>query len=143
MNRLPSLGIRIVAKALTTMPDLLQQGAAWLSTQLKSNVSGDVIYRRGATTVTVSAVRGATQFEEGDDFGRLLRREIRDFLIEAADLVLDSVLIQPERGDQIIFTEAGFTWTYEVAGPGNEPPWRWSDRHHTQIRIHTKFTGKA
>ncbi len=66
---------------------------------------------------------------------------LRDYLIDAADLVLAGAGVQPQAGDRIEETDAnGVVWTHEVVKPGgNEPEWRWHDRGRQTYRIHTKF----
>lgn len=105
--------------------------------QLTSN--GEIIYARGAVSVDLTAGRGRSSFDvlQGDV---LVHLESRDFLIEAAELVLDGALTLPVRGDRITETdELGATLTYEVLEPGGEPPWRYSDEYRLQFRVHTKL----
>ena len=48
-----------------------------------------VTYVRGSRPLDVSATVGKTIFEVDDGYGVLVRHESRDFLVLAADLVLD------------------------------------------------------
>lgn len=120
------------------MIDLLQQGAAWLSDQLKAYAGRPVDYRRDAQSVSVTATIGKTLFEADDEFHVVKTYESRDFLIQAADLVLNQLVITPRRGDRIEETVGTVTWVYEVMAPGNEPPFRYADTCRKTIRIHTK-----
>lgn len=122
------------------MADLLQIGSDWLADQMKAHVGRSVTYRRGGDSVTVTATIGRTEFELDDEFGVLQKFESRDFLIPAADLVLNSVTVLPERGDEIDETQGGTTYTYEVMAPGKEPHFRFSDPYRRTLRIHTKQT---
>ena len=122
------------------MADLLQQGSDWLADQMKTHAGRVVTYRRGTDTVDVLATIGKTEFEVDDEFGVLRRFESRDFLILAADLVLNSVTVLPERGDEIDETQGTVTFTYEVMAPGKEPHFRYSDPYRKTLRIHTKQT---
>lgn len=71
--------------------------------------------------------------------GLVLRMEIRDYLIDSADLKLDGQPTLPERGDLIIENEDGKNFTYEVLPIGNQRAWRYSDPFHLKLRIHTKL----
>jgi hypothetical protein len=61
-----------------------------------------------------------------------------DFLIAAADLMLDGQPLIPTRGDTILVTAGESVETYEVLPYGNEPAWRWADPHQSILRIHGK-----
>ena len=118
--------------------DILENGLAWLEAQRKTHLSSPVIYRRGGDSAEVPATVGKTVFKVTDDYGRFQYIESRDFLISAADLVLNDARILPEPGDEIV--EGGFV--YEVMAPNNEPEWRYSDSCRNTLRIHTKLIGK-
>jgi len=120
------------------MADLLEWGSAWLDGQRKAHLSRPVVYERGAESVQVQATIGRTVFEAADAYGVVERTESRDFLILAADLVLGSQEVLPERGDRIREAQGQKTYVYEVLAPGKEPPWRWSDDYRQTLRIHTK-----
>ena len=70
------------------MSDLLEQGSAWLQKQRKKFATRDVIYRRGADFATVNATIGRTVFEQDDGTGAIVQMQVRDYLIDTADLVL-------------------------------------------------------
>jgi len=119
----------------------LQQGLDWLEEQRKAHLSRTVTYRRGASTVEVLATVGATRFEADDGSGMVIEMESRDYLIAAADLVLDGQQVQPERGDQVLETRDGVTHVYEVMDLGPEKHFVTCDPDGRTLRIHTKFTG--
>ena len=124
------------------MPDLLRTGTDWLAEMLKEHASRPVAYRRGADEVTVQATIGRTLLKLDDGYGGVrMEWTDRDFLIHAADLVLDGEPSLPERGDLIRETQGTRTFVYEVMAPGKEPPWRWSDVFRKVLRIHTKQIG--
>jgi hypothetical protein len=124
------------------MPDLLQTGSDWLADQLKEHVSRPVVYRRGADEVAVQATIGRTLLKLDDGYGGVrMEWTDRDFLIQAADLVLGAGAVLPERGDKVRETVGSKTFVYEVMAPGKEPPWRWSDVYRKLLRIHTKQVG--
>ena len=91
------------------MSDLLQSGIEWLDAQRKAYMSQSVTYRRGVDEVTISATLGTSEEEVYDDTTSMKVKR-NDFLITAADLILDSELTEPEPGDQIVYG----TKTYEV-----------------------------
>lgn len=121
------------------MPDLLRQASDWLEGRRKAYAAGAVTYCRGEQTVVVQATVGSTMFEVESDYGAIERTESRDFLITAADLVLDGAEVLPVRGDQVKELVGSATVVYEVMAPGDEPPWRYSDPWRETLRIHTKY----
>jgi hypothetical protein len=124
------------------MPDLLQTGSDWLADHLKTHASRSVVYWRGLQQVTVQATVGRTLLKLNDGYGSVrMEWTDRDFLIHAADLVLDGSPTLPERGDIIRETQGSKTFVYEVMAPGGEPPWRWCDVFRKVLRIHTKQVG--
>jgi hypothetical protein len=124
------------------MPDLLRTGSDWLAEMLKEHASRPVAYRRGAEEVTVQATIGRTLLKLDDGYGGVrMEWTDRDFLIHAADLVLNAVVVLPERGDVIRETQGGKVFVYEVMAPGKEPAWRWSDVFRKVLRIHAKQVG--
>ena len=120
------------------MPDLLKTASDWLADQQKTHASRTVTYQRGVDSVQVQAVIGRTVFEVDDGVGVIQKVESRDFLIQAADLILAGWTVLPERGDRIQETEGTTTYVYEVMAPGGEPAWRYSDPYRKTLRIHTK-----
>jgi hypothetical protein len=120
------------------MADLLQQASDWLEEQRTRHASRAVTYARGAQSVALPATVGKTTFEVDDGYGVLVRHESRDFLMLAADLMLDGAPTSPQHGDRIRETQAGQTFVYEVTAPGKEPCWRYSDAYRKTLRIHAK-----
>ena len=120
------------------MADLLEAGSNWLQGQRKKHATREVTYLRGVDSVLVQATVGRTMFEQDDGSGVIIRTQIRDYLIDTADLVLAGQPTLPERGDRIEETEGGKKFTYEVMPLGTEPHWRYSDPYRKTLRIHTK-----
>lgn len=119
------------------MPDLIAQGAAWLTDQRREHLSREIEYATGTTSTTVVATIGRTEFEVVGDAGVMERTESRDFIVAAADL-----LAAPARGDQIRETVAPVVYLFEVMAPiQSAPPWRWADASRTAYRIHTRLVG--
>lgn len=121
------------------MTDQLLQGAQWLDGQRHDYMSRAVVYSRGASAVEVQATIGRTVFEEAQEFGLLRRTESRDFIVRAADLVLDGEQATPAAGDQIRETDVdgSIVHVYEVMSPGTEPFYRLTPYRLT-MRIHAK-----
>ena len=123
------------------MADLLGKASTWLAGQRKKHLTVTVTYRRGVFFVSLLATRGETNFEEEDGIGPIVRTESRDFLIEAADLILNSLVELPKRGDKIEDVIGSQTFVYEVTAPRGVPHFRFSDTTHQTLRIHTKHVG--
>lgn len=122
------------------MADILRTGLAWLSGQLKSHAGQTVTYIRAYDEVELTATLGSKPMRLADEFGARLDWTGQDFLIAADDLILDGDPQYPARGDLIVHVVDDTQRTYEVLSPGGtEPPWRWSDPHHTTYRVHTKL----
>lgn len=122
------------------MKDVLRDGQAWLAGKLKQFASRKVIYRyRLKHLLVLPATIGKTLGEQDAGDGLILRTEIRDYLIDVADLKIDGQNFLPERGDQIIEVDEGERFTYEVLPIGNQKPWRYSDPFRLKLRIHTKL----
>ncbi len=119
------------------MPNVLEQGAAWLDQQRHAHATVTVTYRRGAASVNVPATVGQTVFRLDQGDGGMTRVVTRDYLVRRADLVLDGVPTLPGRGDTIEEAIDGVTVTHEVHAPGGEPEWRDSDPYRNVLRIHT------
>ena len=120
------------------MSDLLETASNWLEEKRTQHASRVVTYARGEQSVEVAATVGKTTFEVDDGYGVLVRHESRDFLVLAADLVLDAEQVLPNRGDRIRETQGSMVYVYEVLAPGKEPCWRYSDPYRKTLRIHTK-----
>jgi hypothetical protein len=126
------------------MADLLETGMGWLAGQLKANASRPVTYKRGADSVVVQATLGSQLLKTSDRLGNTkVERTDRDFLILAADLVLNGNQTTPASGDVIEVTFGAVTQKFEVMAIGSEAPWRYSDPHQLMLRIHTKYVGVA
>ena len=121
------------------MSDVWEAGSNWLQEQRKAHMSREVVYRRDLFNSAVTATVGRTVFEQDDGVGTIVRTEVRDYLIDTADLVLPKIgQVLPERGDKIEESEGSKTFIYEVVSIGSEPHWRYSDPYRKTLRIHTK-----
>lgn len=110
-------------------------------TAIRQIAGGTVTYRRGATTGSVNAAVGKTDFQAADGDQTLVTWSSVDFLIAVAELLLAGNPIEPAAGDRIERTIAGQTVIHEVTAPPGEPVLAFSDPGHTQYRIHTKRIG--
>lgn len=121
------------------MGNLLADGAAWLSGQRHAHLASTVVYERGVHSVEAAATIGRTVFEVADEAGFISRIESRDFIVRAADLVLNGAAVLPQRGDRVRETVGPRVFVYEVLSPAGEDVWRFSDPQRTDVRVHTKF----
>jgi hypothetical protein len=117
--------------------NLLTTGVAFLASQRALHMASSVTYARPSTghTVSILATVGRSMGTVDTPAGtmRVVSNE-RDYLITAADLILNGALTVPQRGDRI--TDAAGTW--EVQPMLGEPCYRFSDPHGVSLRIHTK-----
>lgn len=122
------------------MSDRIATGLERLRARRRAHMSTTVTYVRGEHSAALPATLGMTVWRIDGEFGARTRTETRDFIVEAADLVLDGAQVTPEAGDRI--TEVlgdETTAVYEVMSPDvSEPAWRYSDPHRGALRIHTK-----
>lgn len=124
------------------MAEMLQDGLEWLAASLKIASSRQIYYcRDGAGLCRLQAVAGNRPLRQVDAYGAtLLSWEYTDWLILAADLVLQGQGTLPEPGDRIEEQRAGGrTRIYEVMAPGGEPVYRWCDSDHKHLRVHSKL----
>ena len=120
------------------MTDMLHAGQSWLSEQLKTHASRLVTYQRDTVEAELPATVGRSTYEQDDGEGIITRSQVRDFLIDTADLMLSAIGTLPRRGDRILATDGDTTFVFEVMALGGEPPWRYSDPFRLKLRIHTK-----
>lgn len=116
----------------------LSDAVAAAATAQQSLAGRTIIYTRGSASVTLTAVPTRTTREVDIGDGILGYIEFHDYLIEAADLVLNSSTVLPQPGDQVTDTINGTTQTLEAMPIGDEPCYRFSDCDRTLLRVHTK-----
>jgi hypothetical protein len=110
------------------MPNMLRDGLAWLTGQLRDYASEVVTATFGAKLLQLDDGSGGIRVEYTD----------LDFCIPADQLDFGAGRFTPERGDLIDVTMPYDTQTFEVFPFGSDPPWRWSDPHQSMVRVHTK-----
>ena len=121
------------------MGDLLAKGADFVQRVRNAHMTRLVVYGRGGESVEIAATVGRTVFRLEGSHGQVTRYISRDYLVAAADLVLDDERITPQRGDVIRETADDVTYVHEVMSPSSsEPDWRYSDPQRRTLRIHTK-----
>lgn len=119
------------------MANFLESSAEWLADTAKASSGVSVKYRRGAQSVTLTAVVGTMDFSVDSD-GVLIVITSRDYIVKLADLAIGGVATRPQIGDEIHETVGGKTHVYEVLPLNGQAQWRYSDAFHKRIRIHTK-----
>lgn len=122
---------------------LLAKGQALLTRLLQRDATpaGAVTYRRGSESVVLTgkAWVGRTVFSRVPrDGGAAVVFGDRDYLIPAADLVVEGKRFEPERGHQVVEVIDGTERTFELISPAGEPAWRWADPGRTFYRVHTQ-----
>lgn len=128
------------------MPDMLASGLAWLNEQRGEHMTQTVEYRRGYETISIKATLGSTSFEVADELGVTVEAKEVDFLVTAADLILDGAVTEPEIADRIEWTRTsdGTKFTFEVlAIVGGGEPFRYTDSYGITLRIHTKLVKRV
>ena len=127
------------------MPNLLEKSRDWLNQKMKSTTVGgrSIHYQRGESIAPMSArfCRIDTTIDESS--GVDVRAADQDWLIDAADLVIDGSPTSPLPGDRIIDGDLGDGKVYEVAKISGMDAWRWSDPYQKTYHIHTKYLGLA
>lgn len=106
---------------------------------IRALARGPVTYQRGAASVAIDAAEGKSQITLPASDNTLTVIESQDFLITAADLVLDGILVLPQRNDKILKTINGQVQTYQVLDLKGAPSYYFSDANNTALRIHTKL----
>jgi hypothetical protein len=120
------------------MTNLLQDGATWLGGRLKSHAGVTVIYARGAGSVSVTASVEEHRYEVVDTEGFGVTALSRDYIVHAADLVINSAEITPRAGDRVTETIRGASCTFEVMAIGDTKEYELLDTDGVLLRIHTK-----
>lgn len=115
--------------------------AAMIARRAHKRVSGvSVSYIRGLTTITPMATIGATRRDQQSTDGFVERKQIRDFLIDVAELIFDGGPSEPELDDVIEETDDAVVYVYRLVSPGgSEEPFRYSDRHRLIWRLHVEL----
>lgn len=117
------------------MTDLLKRAESALARIHKASASQEVTYQRGGASVSLQATMGATQMAQYDQGGVVIAFDSIDFLVQAADLVLNGGQVEPRRGDEILWRGNVYR---VVADQQGDRPFRESGAEGTVLRIMTK-----
>ncbi|NLG44785.1 MAG: hypothetical protein GX547_16205 [Phycisphaerae bacterium] len=109
--------------------------AAILAAALHRAAGEPITYRRGEALVSLTAVRGQSEFDPLDPAGVAITSHTTDWLVQRADLAADGELLTPAAGDTI---EDAAGVRYDVRRPDGEKPYRYSDHAATRLRIHSQ-----
>ena len=126
---------------MTAQTDILRSASAWLQGKRHDHAAQTVIYRRGALEICLRATIGRTEFTRDDEAGASIVAVSRDFLVRADDLMVDGAIGRPQAGDRILESTPTGQIVHEVAAPGDQPVWRYSDAWRLTLRIHTNEIG--
>ena len=118
------------------------QEAAEAALEVVSGSAGTAVtFHRGESSVEVTALIGRTEVESASGDGTMVLSQVRDFIILAADLVIEvdgeDAQIEPKEGDLITEQRGGRVFTYQVFQVGGEV-FRWVGVAETYLRIHAK-----
>jgi hypothetical protein len=122
------------------MTNLLANGIGWLADRLIDHAATTITYKRGTSSVTLSALVGETTVQVADDVG-IVRMEwtARRYIMRATDLVLAGEQTTPQRGDRIEETDGATTRVYEVVDNPGGICRDWSDPYHTMVIAYAKL----
>ena len=100
-----------------------------------------IIYARGSNQISLTAVP-ARSLLQSTDVESLVQVQFttRDYVIVAAELVIDSELTLPRKGDRITETIGGQNKTFEVLKTDGDRFFSYCDDARSRIRVHTKET---
>lgn len=129
------------------MADRGQVGTVRNAARLRARRGRSIVYTDGAYSVTVVATLGAKLLNVMDETGgtRIVVTD-RDYIVSAADLILNGVAVKPAKGAKI--TDAGdpdgVTRTWEVLPPADgEEHFQWADPYRVNYRVHAKLVRGA
>ena len=89
----------------------------------------NVTYTQGATSLSLKAVRGQTQFSQEAANGMVVVTNTDDFLFLASELT-----VTPRMGDTVVCGSE----TFKVFSMGSDPQWRYTDQEKAIIRVHMR-----
>ena len=121
------------------MPTLMQRGASWLGSKLKT-AAGHVgtYYRNQTGTPDLRAPVAMKEYEVIDASGALTLVLAYDWTLTAADLVQNGEQITPRPRDLWTVTINGTEETYEVLPIGKRPCYERLDTSGILLLVHTK-----
>lgn len=124
------------------MTNMLQDGVAWLGGQLKNSAGLTVTYARGSDSVAVTASAAFHEYQIVDEEGFSQSVLVRDYILHAADLILDGSAVAPRIGDVITETIGGVAQTFEVLPlDDRRREYQPLDTDGVLLMVHTKRVG--
>lgn len=118
------------------MANLLATGAAWLSDVLHEHAAETVTYRRGNSSVALTAVVGESHEAQVDASGVLIQVRHCDFLVVKSAINFGAGVVEPQAGDRIE-RASGEIWQVQPAG-GDHGYRETSHALDAEWRVHTK-----
>ena len=115
------------------MPNLMQEGVAWLANQLQQHAGRRVRVSTCNTTRTITCWVSDKVYTVVDNMGVAIDIKSRDFTYKSADLRGDLCV-----GDTFTETIGTKTYTHEVMPLSDEPTTAWADVDGQMIIAHTK-----
>lgn len=127
---------------------MLEKASQWLGTKIANSLSNEIVYKRGAVSVSLAASRQKTTHEVIDFSGMIVKVESHDFVVLAESLVDGSTLLTPLPQDTIEVTVGTVKSIFEVQALSQpngtrEQAYKPCDPWGHQIRIFTKFKENA
>ena len=119
------------------MSDLLGDALSWFQRQQRTVCAEAITYSRGSDSVAINATVGRSDiFASDEEAGVQFTDDMRDFIIDVADLVLSESAVTPQRNDTI--TQGTLTWTVL---PRIDVCFRYADPQRTAYRVYAKLAG--
>jgi len=123
--------------------ELLKTASDWFEDVRDDMNAFGVVYNRGVDSVALDASVGQRVWEVDIDRGIYERWVSRDFIVLAAELILDGAVVEPQAGDTIIETRGADVYTYECMAPRGESSFEYADGFRKSWRIHSKLITQA
>lgn len=98
-----------------------------------------IVYRRGDINLSITSVVGATDWQDQNVSDAYQQIKSVDFIVDPAELNIAGALVEPSRGDRIIYDG----YSYDLLQTGNGAFWAWSDGFKTFYRLHTSRSDVA
>lgn len=104
------------------------------------NLTGlEVVYRRGSDAVPLKATKTRPAVDQDRAEGVTIDADAADWLIEAADLVIDGKRTKPAERDLIEYLAGSVKETYRVMPTTGESHYEPVDPWNLSWRVHTKL----
>jgi len=118
---------------------LLGRGRAFLNRAQAEADGRWAVYARGDAEEWLTVWTGDADRDEvlNPTPGTRVDDRERDYLFTAAAFHAAG-FAEPQEGDRITEELDGCVVTWEVTPRDREPHWRWADRDHTRMRVHTR-----